>query len=53
MMPTALHRLRAALIEPLREVYGVSDKVLTMTLSCILLDGPARVRDLAGRSAPP
>jgi hypothetical protein len=33
-------RLRAALIEPLREVYGVSDKVLTMTLSCILLAAP-------------
>jgi hypothetical protein len=33
-------RLRAALIEPLREIYGVSDKVLTMTLSCILLTAP-------------
>jgi hypothetical protein len=33
-------RLRAALIKPLREVYGVSDKVLTMTLSCILLAAP-------------
>jgi hypothetical protein len=33
-------RLRAALIEPLREVYGVSDKVLTMTLSCVLLTAP-------------
>ena len=33
-------RLRAALFEPLREVYGVSDKVLTMTLSCILLAAP-------------
>ena len=33
-------RLRAALIEPLRQVYGVSDKVLTMTLSCILLTAP-------------
>jgi hypothetical protein len=33
-------RLRAALIEPLREVYGVSDKVLTMTLSCVLLAAP-------------
>jgi hypothetical protein len=33
-------RLRACLIEPLREVYGVSDKVLTMTLSCILLAAP-------------
>ena len=35
-----LARLRAALIEPLREIYGVSDKVLTMTLSCILLTAP-------------
>jgi hypothetical protein len=33
-------RLREALIEPLREVYGVSDKVLTMTLSCVLLAAP-------------
>ena len=33
-------RLRAALIEPLRHVYGVSDKMLTMTLSCILLTAP-------------
>jgi len=32
--------LREALIEPLREVYGVSDKVLTMTLSGILLAAP-------------
>jgi hypothetical protein len=30
-----------ALIGPLREVYGVSDKILTMTLSCILLAAPA------------
>jgi hypothetical protein len=33
-------RLREALIGPLREVYGVSDKVLTMTLSWILLAAP-------------
>jgi hypothetical protein len=33
-------RLRAALIEPLRQVYGLADKVLTMTLSCILLTAP-------------
>lgn len=33
-------RLQAALVEPLRHVYGVSDKVLTMTLSCILLAAP-------------
>ena len=45
-------RLRAALIGPLREVYGVSDKVLTMTLSCILLAAP-RGYETWRRSAPP
>ena len=34
--PTGSPRLRESLIGPLREVYGVSDKFLTMTLSCIL-----------------
>ena len=38
--PHRLARMRASLIEPLREVYGVSDKVLTMALSCILLGAP-------------
>ena len=41
--PASPHRLadlREALIGPLREVYGVSDKVLTMTLSGILLAAP-------------
>jgi hypothetical protein len=38
-----LARMPAALIEPLREVYGVSDKVLTMALSCILLGAPKRM----------
>jgi hypothetical protein len=38
--PYRLARLREALVEPLREVYCVSDKVLTMTLSCILLVAP-------------
>ena len=33
-------RLREALIGPLRQVYGVSNKVLTMTLSGILLTAP-------------
>jgi hypothetical protein len=37
-----LSRLRETLIGPLREVYGVSDKVLTMTLSCVLLAAPKR-----------
>jgi hypothetical protein len=35
--PDRLARMRGSLIEPLREVYGLSDKVLTMSLSCILL----------------
>jgi hypothetical protein len=38
--PNRLAGLREALIGPLREVYGVSDKVLTMTLSGILLAAP-------------
>jgi hypothetical protein len=38
-----LARLREAVIGPLREVYGVSDKVLTMTLSSILLVAPKRL----------
>ena len=33
-------RMRAALVDPLREVYGVSDKVLTMALSQLLLGAP-------------
>ena len=41
--PDRLGRLREAVIGPLREVYGVSDKVLTMTLSCILLAAPKRL----------
>jgi len=36
-------RMRASLIEPLREVYGLSDKVLTMALSCILLGAPKKM----------
>jgi hypothetical protein len=42
--PARLGRLRAALIEPLREIYGVSDKVLAMALSCILLAAPKKRR---------
>jgi hypothetical protein len=38
--PDRLARMRAALIEPLREIYGVSDKVLTMALSQLLLGAP-------------
>jgi hypothetical protein len=41
--PDRLVRMRASLIEPLREVYGVSDKVLTMALSCVLLGAPKRM----------
>jgi len=38
--PDRLARMRANLIRPLREVYGISDKVLTMALSSILLGAP-------------
>jgi hypothetical protein len=41
--PDRLARMRASLIEPLREVYGLSDKVLTMALSCILLGAPKKM----------
>jgi hypothetical protein len=35
--PGRLARMRAALVEPLKEVYGVSEKVLMMTLSQLLV----------------
>jgi hypothetical protein len=38
--PNRLADLREALLGPLREIYGVSDKVLTMTLSIVLLAAP-------------
>jgi hypothetical protein len=41
--PDQLARMRAALLDPLREVYGVSDKVLMMALSQLLL-GATRSR---------
>jgi hypothetical protein len=42
--PDRLARMRHALIVPLREIYGVSDKVLAMALSSILLGAPKRMR---------
>jgi hypothetical protein len=42
--PDRLTRMRGSLIEPLREIYGLSDKVLTMALSCILLGAPKGMR---------
>ena len=42
--PDRLARMRDALIAPLREIYGVSDKVLTMALSSILLGAPNKMR---------
>jgi hypothetical protein len=42
-------RMRAALVDPLREVYGVSDKVLMMALSQLLLG--ARPDGLGAKSA--
>jgi hypothetical protein len=41
--PGRLTRMAAALIEPTRQIYGVSDKVLTMALSCILLGAPKKM----------
>ena len=41
--PNRLAQLREALIGPLRDVSGVSDKVLTMSSSCILLAAPKRL----------
>jgi hypothetical protein len=41
--PDRLARMRGSLIESLREVYGLSDKVLTMALSCILLGAPKKM----------
>jgi hypothetical protein len=49
--PDRLTRLRDALIAPLREIYGVSNKVLTMALSSILLGAPKRMR-CGARSVP-
>ena len=42
--PDRLTRMRDAIIAPLREIYGVSDKVLTMALSSLLLGAPKRMR---------
>jgi len=41
--PHRLSRMAAALIEPLRQIYGVSDKVLTMALSSLLLGAPKKM----------
>jgi hypothetical protein len=35
--------MRAALLEPMREIYGVSDKVLAMALSALLLGAPKKM----------
>src|SRR3954468_2463222 len=44
-MPGRAERLRAALLEPLSHVYGVSFKVLSMALADLLLGGdPGRKR---------
>jgi hypothetical protein len=42
--PDRLTRMRDAVIAPLREIYGVSDKVLAMALSSILLGAPKKLR---------
>jgi hypothetical protein len=40
--PDRLARMRMAVLDPLKEVYGVSDKVLMMALSVLLLGAPGR-----------
>jgi hypothetical protein len=40
LSPDRLGRMRQALLDPLRHVYGVSDKVLSMALSVLLLAAP-------------
>jgi hypothetical protein len=42
--PDRLAGMRDALIAPLREIYGVSHKVLAMALSSILLGAPKKLR---------
>ena len=42
--PDRVARMRDAVIAPLREVHGVSDKVLTMALSSLLLGAPSKLR---------
>jgi hypothetical protein len=42
--PDRVARMRDAVIAPLREVHGVSDKVLTMALSSILLGAPNKLQ---------
>jgi hypothetical protein len=42
--PDRVARMREAVIAPLREVHGVSDKVLTMALSSLLLGAPSKLR---------
>jgi hypothetical protein len=49
--PNRLARMRAALLDPLKEVYGVSDKVLMMALSQLFLGAPRarrRWREVGG-----
>jgi hypothetical protein len=41
--PDRLTRMAAALIEPMKEIYGVSDKVLAMALSALLLGAPRKM----------
>src|SRR5271165_4911376 len=41
--PARLTRMAAAVIEPMRQIYGVSDKVLAMALSSLLLGAPKKL----------
>jgi len=44
-------RMRHALLDPLRHVYGVSDKVLSMALSVLLLAAARKMKSWAGVGA--
>jgi hypothetical protein len=42
--PDRLARMRMAVLDPLKEIYGVSDKILMMALSVLFLGAPGRRR---------
>jgi hypothetical protein len=42
--PDRLGRMRLAVLDPLKEVYGVADKILMMALSVLFLGAPSRRR---------
>src|ERR1019366_1033235 len=41
--PDRLAQMRQAVLEPLRHVYGISDKVISMALACLFIGAPKSV----------